>query len=315
MMYLDRVGVESRPERHTWEPDECALYAIAVGAGMADEAFTLDTFRGKDQLVYPTFVLSGVLSAEAATWPDPGFMTGDYDWDDLVLGEQAIVFHRSVPAIGDVNVVTRVGAIYDKGSGALVVLESVASDNTTRQPMFTASTGVFVVGQGSFGGERGPAASPSTGIGLVSLSARAPDATLSAVTSPVQTLLYRYAGNDRNPLHSEPETAHKHGFREPILMGQNTLGYACRAIVHALADGDPSRVRSIAGRFAAAGYNGDTLVTEMWHGPDVGCDGRADAVVLFRVVNQSGDVLVDRGRATVATAPGRTKHLIGRIER
>jgi acyl dehydratase len=314
MMYLDRVGAESRPERHTWEPDECALYAIAVGAGMADEAFTLDTFHGKDQLVYPTFVLAGVLAAESATWPDPGFMTGDYDWDDLVLGEQSIVLHRSVPAIGDVNVVTRVGAIYDKGSGALVVLESVATDNTTRQPMFTASTGVFVIGQGSFGGERGPAVGESTAVGRTTLPERAPDATLSAVTSPVQTLLYRYAGNDRNPLHSEPETAHKHGFREPILMGQNTLGFACRAIVHALADGDPSRVRSVSGRFAAAGYNGDTLVTEMWHGAGVACDGRDDAVVLFRVVNQSGDVLVDRGRATVTPNPGRTKHLIGRID-
>jgi acyl dehydratase len=309
-MYLDRVGAESRPERHTWEPAECALYAIAVGAGTADEAFTLDAFHGKDQLVYPTFVLAGVLAAESATWPDPGFQTGDYDWDDLVLGEQSIVLHRSVPAIGDVSVVTRVGAIYDKGSGALVVLESVASDNTTRQPMFTASTGVFVIGQGSFGGERGPGASERT-----TLPERAPDVTVSALTSPVQTLLYRYAGNDRNPLHSEPETAHKHGFREPILMGQNTLGFACRAVVHALADGEPSRVHSIAGRFAAAGYNGDTLVTEMWHGADVGCDGRDDAVVLFRVVNQNGDVLVDRGRATVGADPGRTKHLIGRIDR
>jgi acyl dehydratase len=298
MMYLDRVGAESRPERHTWEPAECALYAIAVGAGTDDVAFTLDTFRGKDQLVYPTFVLAGVLAAESATWPDPGFQTGDYDWDDLVLGEQAIVLHRSVPAIGDVNVVTRVGAIYDKGSGALVVLESVATDNTTRQPMFTASTGVFVIGQGSFGGERGPATG-STAIGHTTLPERVPDTTVTAVTSPVQTLLYRYAGNDRNPLHSEPETAHKHGFREPILMGQNTLGFACRAVVHGLASGDPSRVRSISGRFAAAGYNGDTLVTEMWHGPDVGCDGRGATLVLFRVVNQRGDVLVDRGRATV----------------
>ena len=70
-------------------------------------------------------------------------------------------------------------------------------------------------------------------------------------------------------------------------------------------------LRSVAGRFAAAGYNGDALVTEMWHGPDVGCDGHGDAVVLFRVVNQHGDVLVDRGRATVRD---RTKHLIGRID-
>ena len=28
MMYLDRIGAESRPERHTWEPEECALYAV-----------------------------------------------------------------------------------------------------------------------------------------------------------------------------------------------------------------------------------------------------------------------------------------------
>jgi acyl dehydratase len=294
MMYLDRVGAQSRPERHTWEPDECALYAVAVGAGMDDEAFTLDTFRGKDQLVYPTFVLAGVLAAESATWPDPGFQTGDYDWDDLVLGEQSIVLHRSVPAIGDVSVVTTVGAIYDKGSGALIVLESIATDNTTRQPMFTASTGVFVIGQGSFGGERGPAATDRT-----APPERGPDTVSRAETSPVQTLLYRYAGNDRNPMHSEPETARKHGYREPILMGQNTLGFACRAIVHDLADGRPSRLRSLSGRFAAAGYNGDTLVTETWHGPDIGCDGRGDTVVLFRVVNQTGDVLVDRGRATL----------------
>jgi MFE-2 hydratase 2 N-terminal domain len=64
--------------------------------------------------------------------------------------------HRPVPALGDVSVVTTVAGIYDKGSGALVVLDSVATDNTTRQRMFTASTAVFVVGHGSFGGARGP---------------------------------------------------------------------------------------------------------------------------------------------------------------
>ena len=125
-MDLARVGATSSPARHTWEPGECALYAAVIGAGVDETEFTLDTYRGKDQLVYPTFVLSGVLAAESRTWPDPAFRTGDYDIDDLVLGEQAVVMHRAVPACGDVDVVTSVGAIYDKGSGALVVLESVA---------------------------------------------------------------------------------------------------------------------------------------------------------------------------------------------
>jgi acyl dehydratase len=294
-MDLARVGATSSPARHTWEPAECALYAAVIGAGVDETEFTLDTYCGKDQLVYPTFVLSGVLAAESRTWPDPAFRTGDYDIDDLVLGEQAVVMHRAVPACGDVEVVTSVGAIYDKGSGALVVLESVAVDNTTRQPMFSASTGVFVVGHGSFGGERGPAAGTVT-----TPPDRSPDGSAAALTSPVQTLLYRYAGNDPNPIHVDPEVAHERGYKEPILMGQNTLGFACRAIVRTVADGHPRRVRSIAGRFAAAGYNGDTLVTEMWHGPDVGSDERGDRAILFRVVNERGDVLVDRGRATVA---------------
>jgi acyl dehydratase len=295
MMDLGRVGVTSQPERHTWDPAACALYAVAIGATVDDTEFTLDTWRGRGQLVYPSFVMAGVLAAESRTWPDPAFQTGDYDIDDLVLGEQTLVFHRAVPACGDVAVVTRCGAIYDKGSGALVVIESVAIDNATRQPLFDASTGVFVVGHGGFGGARGPAdGGPPT-----TPPDRPPDASSSALTSPVQTLLYRYAGNDPNPIHVDPEVAHERGYKEPILMGQNTLGFACRALVHDLAARDPRRLRSIAGRFAAAGYNGDTLITEMWHGAGVGDDKRGDRVVLFRVVNQRGDVLVDRGRATL----------------
>lgn len=294
MMYLDRIGFSSEPRRHTWVPDDCALYAIAVGSGTDDTDYTVDAYDGTGQLVYPTFVLAGVLAAESRSWLDPGFSTGDYDIDDLVLGEQSLRIHRPVRAFGDVDVVTTVGAIYDKGSGALVVLDSAAVDNMTRQPLFTASTGVFVRHQGGFGGARGPAAPAS-----VVPPARPPDTVARAHTSPVQTLLYRYAGNDKNPLHSEPETAWKNGYKEPILMGQNTLGFACRAIVHTLLGRDPVRVRSLTGRFAAAGYNGDTLITEMWHGSGVGRDEHGDAVVLFRVVNQSGEVLIDRGRATL----------------
>jgi acyl dehydratase len=294
-MYLHRVGAASQPKRHTWDPAACGLYAVSVGAGVDDTAFTLDTFDGRGQLVYPTFVLSGVLAAESRSWPDPGFQTGDYSWHELVLGEQSITFHGPIPACGDVDVVTKVAAIYDKGSGALVVLDSTARDNTSGQPMFTASTGIFVTGHGSFGGERGPAHAVRT-----NPPDRPADVTAWAETSRVQTLLYRYAGNDRNPIHADRDVAWKAGYREPILMGQNTLGFACRAIVHELADGDPARLRSIGGRFAAAGYNGDVLITEMWKGRDLGTDERGDDVVLFRVLNQRREVLVDRGRATVA---------------
>ena len=54
------------------------------------------------------------------------------------------------------------------------------------------------------------------------------------------------------------------------------------------------------GRFASPGYNGDRLTTEMWFGWGVGADTRGRLIVAFRVVNQDGAILVDRGRVTIA---------------
>jgi acyl dehydratase len=302
-MHLHRIGASTKPARHTWSPGDCGLYAVAVGASTADEAFVLDTPGGRGQLVYPTFVLAGVLAAEAATWPDPAMATGDYDWDQLVLGEQGLELFGPIPAAGDVSAVTTVAAIYDKGSGALVVLETDATDNRSGQCLFRASTGVFVIGAGGFGGPRGPAPGSSA---ASTTPDRAPDVAVRSVTSPVQTLLYRYAGNDRNPMHADVATARRAGYREPILMGQNTLGFAARAIVHACCGGDPVKLQAIGGRFAGAGYNGDTLVTQIWHDEPPVAAGATGASasgtgtgLVFRVVNQDGTVLVDRGTATL----------------
>jgi len=70
--------------------------------------------------------------------------------------------------------------------------------------------------------------------------------------------------------------------------------------VHAVAGGLPGRLRSLAGRFASPGYNGDALTTEIWTGDDLGRDPRGDGYALFRVVNQDGSVLIEHGRATIA---------------
>ena len=290
-MYLHRVGAQSRPARRSWRPRDCALYALAVGAGFAEREFVRED---PAQRVYPAFVLSGVMAAEAESWPDPGFATGDYATHEIVQGEQALVLHAPVGASGDVDTATRVAGIYDKGSGALVLLEVSAADHATGTPLFTATTSLFVKGHGGFGGERGPRterpAAPS----------RAPDRCETYATLPVQSLLWRHAGNDPNAIHFDPEVAARAGFRAPILSGLNTFGFAGRALVHAVAGGTPERLRSLAGRFASPGYNGDALTTEIWTGPELGRDARGDRNVLFRVINQEGAVLIEHGRATIA---------------
>src|SRR5206468_980902 len=100
-------------------------------------------------------------------------------------------------------------------------------------------------------------------------------------------------------IHVDPEVAQRAGFRAPILSGLNTLGFACRALVDAAAGGEPERLRSLAGRFASPGYNGDVLTTEIWTGDALGRDERGDHLALFRVVNQEGEVLVENGRAAL----------------
>jgi acyl dehydratase len=291
-MYLHRVGATTAPSRHTWTPAACALYALALGAGVDEVEFTVD--GAAEQQVYPTFVFAAVLAAEAAGWPDPALATGNYRIGQLVLGEQSLRLHGVVPTHGDVCATTTVAGIYDKGSGALVALETRAVDNRTQSVLFTATSGVFVIGEGGFGGDRGASGSNTK------QPDRQPNVRLWYPTSPAQTLLYRYAGNDRNPIHSDVDTARAAGYREPILMGQNTLGFACRALVHSVAGGEAARLRSISGRFAEAGYNGDLLSIEIWVGDDIGVDDNGHAVALFRVLDQHRRVLIDRGRATLA---------------
>src|SRR5262245_31083102 len=152
-MHLHRIGAESAAARRGWGPRECSLYALALGAGFDELDFVRE---GAAQRVYPTFVLSGVMAAEAESWPDPGFATGDYAPHEIVQGEQALVLHAPIGPRGDASVRTRVAGIYDKGSGALVVLEVTASDFAAGTPIFTATTSLFVKGHGGFGGERGP---------------------------------------------------------------------------------------------------------------------------------------------------------------
>ena len=284
-MYLDRIGAESEPAPRRWRPRDCALYALGVGAGWDELDFVRE---GPGQLVYPSFVLSGVMAAEAEAWPDPGFATGDYAPHEIVHGEQALVLHAPVLPEGDVLSRTRVAGIHDKGSGALVALEVAAWERSTRRPLFAATTSLFVRGHGGFGGDRGPRAARSDP------PDRPADLCFGWSTPANQTLLWRHAGNDPNRIHVDPQVARDAGFRAPILSGLNTLGFACRALVHGAAGGRPERLRSLAGRFARAGYNGDALTTEIWTG-----SGLADGQVAFRVVNQDGEVLVDHGRATL----------------
>ncbi len=279
----DAVGWTSEPRSSRWTSTDCLLYALGVGAGVADPVhaeleFTTENTRGVIQQVLPTFpvVIPGGQGAYS--------VVGDVDHTMLVHGEQSVELHRPLPVDGAVTATTTITGIYDKGSGAVIATETSAVDDASGEPAYTCRSAAFVRGAGGWGGDRGPA-------WPVELPSGPADHTVAYDTRPDQALLYRLNG-DRNPLHSDRSFAAAGGFERPILHGLCTYGFTGRALLHTLCDGDPDRFGSMAARFSRPVLPGETLTVEMWS------DGEEGAV--FRT-STPGGVVVDKGRFTFRT--------------
>ena len=274
------VGISSEPQLRSWDSKDALLYAVGVGAGLGDPLseleFTTENSQGIEQRVLPTF---GVLIAQARG----ARSLGDFNHAMLVHAEQYVELHRPLPVAGTVATVSTVTGIYDKGSGALVSSENNAVDAGTGEPLVTTRSGIFIRGEGGFGGERGsdpPWERPD----------RAPDHTVSLETRPEQALIYRLSG-DRNPLHVDPKFAARGGFDRPILHGLCTYGVTGRALLHALCGSDPARFGSMYGRFSRPVWPGDTLTISIWE--------TGDGAALFQTTRPDGTVVIDRGRFQV----------------
>lgn len=285
------VGATSGPFEWGWDATDCMLYALAVGAGTDDLAFSTEHGDGAGQKVLPTFATLG-----GPRRPPPE-VVGSYDPAMLVHGEHAVELAGPLPLRVTVSTTATIVGIWDKGSGALVVTESRSVDAETGEWRFTNRAGAFIRGEGGWGGPRGPAPAvqasrvrappggiPDGGHG------RAADFVVSYQTAPGQALLYRLCG-DRNPIHSDPAYARKAGFERPILHGLCTWGFTGRALLHILCDSDPSRLASMEGRFAAPVHPGDLLIVSIW------ADGDSAS---FDTRTQRGDVVLDRGHCRLA---------------
>jgi acyl dehydratase len=279
------VGVPGEPQLRSWDSKDALLYAVGVGAGLGDPLqeleFTTENSEGIEQRVLPTFA---VLVAR----PHASRSLGDFDPAMLVHAEQAFELHRPLPVAGAVRATSTVTGIYDKGSGALVVIQTEAADASTGELLVTARSGVFIRGEGGFGGPRG--SEPPW-----ELPGLPPDYQVVRQTRPEQALLYRLSG-DRNPLHADPKFAARAGFSRPILHGLCTYGVTGRALLRVLCDGDPARFGSMSGRFTRPVLPGEPLTVSVW----LAGDGEH---ALFQTARADGTVVIDRGRAGFRGSP------------
>jgi acyl dehydratase len=270
---LDVVGRRWDAGDHAWTSKDAILYALGVGAGagdpLAELPFTTENSHQIVQQVLPTFV--------ATFGADAGPKLGDFDLSQVLHGEQAVEVFEPLPTDGRARIATVVTGIYDKGAAALAVLESSIADTGTGRLIARTRSGVFIRGEGGFGGARGDSAPwvPPD---------RSADQIIVYPTRADQALLYRLSG-DRNPLHSDPWLASRAGFDRPILHGMCSYGFTGRALLHALCGSDPAAFGSMSARFAATVVPGQEFSVHIWDDGEV-----------CRFVTKVGEtVVLDRG--------------------
>jgi acyl dehydratase len=248
------VGAVTEPMLFEWTDRDTMLYALGVGCGTEDLAFTTDNSHDLPQQVLPTFAVI-CCPAFAA-----GALIGKFNWAMLLHGSQSIRLHAPLPAAGKLSVVTEVADIQDKGEGknAIVMLRGRGSDPESGTLVAETMSTAVIRGEGGFGGVPGqrPVAPE--------FPDREPDARIPLPTREDQALIYRLSG-DRNPLHSDPWFARElAGFPKPILHGLCSYGVAGRALVAELGKDVAANVTSIESRFTSPVFPGETLTTLIW---------------------------------------------------
>ncbi|MEM7326935.1 MAG: MaoC/PaaZ C-terminal domain-containing protein [Actinomycetota bacterium] len=282
----EAVGATGEPRRASWTADDCLLYALGIGAGVADPVgheleFTTENTAGVDQKVFPTFA---VIAGFTATGGRSAMgQAGTWDNRMLVHGEQGVKLHRPIPTSGEVELVDEITGIYDKGKGAVVATKVSANLVSDGEPLYEMTSSVFIMGEGGFGGDRGPTEKPN-----VAPDAD-PDYEVTYQTRPDQALLYRLCG-DRNPLHSDKQFSDVGGFPKPILHGLCTYGFTGRALLHTLCDSDPDRFTSMEGRFSSPVMPGEALTVKVWN--------NGDGAAIFQTTGDDGRVVIDNGGVT-----------------
>lgn len=249
------VGAELSGTTFSWSDDDIILYNLGVGAGNppTDPAELRYAYEA-DLVAVPAYGTIPPFSIMMSLGTVEGL---DITLDRILHGDQKLTIHAPIPTSGTVNQTGRVVDIFDKGRGALVVIEVVSVDERTGEPLLTNRSGIYVRGEGGFGGETGPAAGHHA-------PDRDPDHVVESPTLPQQALLYRMASGDKNPLHVDPGFASFAGFERPILHGLCTYGVVLKAVVDSALDGKPENVASWEARFTGHVFPGETLVTKVW---------------------------------------------------
>lgn len=210
-------------------------------------------------------------------------------------GERHITFYKQLPTSSNgkkFEIRSKVLGIYDKGKPGTVMETQTDLVDANTNELYTRAVGSgFFVGQGGWGGPKGPKTQnyPPPG-------GKKPDAVYEHQTHLESPHLYRLNG-DYNPLHATPEPGEGMGFGGAIMHGLYSWNTTAHAILKLFGGSDPANIKEFAARFASPVKPGDCLVTQIWRVGNADADGFEDLRFVTSV--KGGKVCLSNGRAKV----------------
>jgi peroxisomal enoyl-CoA hydratase 2 len=293
------AGHEYKPVPVSWLKRDILLFANSIGC-TADELHFLYELHPKFA-AFPTYPIilpfkhtdQEVIDFYGRSGADPIPGVPKFDSRRVVDGERKITFLKPLPVTSagrKFEVRTKVLGVYDKGKpGTVVETQSTLVDAATGEEYTIVVGSGFFVGQGGWGGPKGPKTvsyNPPEG--------KPPTATYELQTTPTSALLYRLNG-DYNPLHATPEPGKQMGFGGAIMHGLFSWNTTAHGLLQVLGGSDPANMREFQCRFASPVKPGDKLVTKIWRVE--GSEKGGWEEVRFVTSVEGGKVCLSNGRA------------------
>ena len=274
------------PIMQRYDARDSALYALSLGMGVdpLDEDELPYVYEGRGQLAAPSQCVT-------LCWPpfwhkEPA--TG-ISWRRILHGEQSFSLLRPLPVEGAVRAEHRILAVVDKGAGARG--HPIHRQRSLRRDGRGADRDA-ALGRIPARRRRLRRLRRSLGADASARCRGRAERALRLSDIDAGRAALRQASRDYMPIHADPDIAREAGFARPISHGLNTFGLACRAALKTFAPRRPERLVSMAARFAAPAYPGDTIRVELFETAN-GLRFRARAL-------ERGVVVLDRGEIGLA---------------
>ncbi|KAI0874115.1 Thioesterase/thiol ester dehydrase-isomerase [Hypoxylon argillaceum] len=292
------AGFEYPPVEVSWLKRDVLLFANSIGC-TSDELHFLYELDPKFA-VFPTYPLilpfknkqQEVVDFYAAQKAEKIPGVPEFDARRVVDGQRLIQFLKPLPTTSEgkkFEIRSKVLGVYDKGKpGTVVETQNDLVDAATGEVYTRALGSGFYVGQGNWGGPKGPATAnfpPPKG--------KTPDVEFENQTTEQTPLLYRLNG-DYNPLHIHPEPGKKMGFGGVIIHGLYSWNWAAHGLLQKLGGSDPANIKEFQARFASPVRPGDKLVASVWRTGEKKGEWEE---IRFIVKIAGGKVVLSNGRA------------------